>query len=298
MDEKIQLRQQMRQSMSDEIAARTQLHQSKIAAFKNAIANRLTAGAAAPAKPLTMLAHGDSWFDYPLSGNDVSLAHTDVIVQLGSMGNVNPYILNMSQWGDATTAEMSWPKQQRMIAALQASANWLDGKPDAILFSGGGNDIVGDQFAIFLDYANFSAGGLNATRFQDATGIIEASYLDLFAFRDRYASGVPIFGHCYDFPVPNGVHPICAGPWLKPACDFCGYDLTQATAIVHQALVTFRALLTKLAADPANKFFLVETQATLQTADWANELHPFPQGFKKIAAVFVDALSAHFPRRI
>jgi hypothetical protein len=72
-----------------------------------------------------MLAHGDSWFDYPLAGNSISLPHTDIIVQLGAMGNVNPYILNMSQWGDATKDEMSLPKQQLMISALQDPANWM-----------------------------------------------------------------------------------------------------------------------------------------------------------------------------
>jgi hypothetical protein len=46
---------------------------------------------------------------------------------------------------------------------------------------------------------------------------------------NRFANGVPIFGHCYDFPIPNGAHPTCAGPWLKPSLDFCGYNLVQGT---------------------------------------------------------------------
>ena len=150
---------------------------------------------------------------------------------------------------------MSWPKQQKMITALQDKSNWLEsGKPDAILFSGGGNDVAGDQFCVFLDYANPAPGGLNETRFEEALGMVKASYQDLFAFRDRFANGVPIFGHCYDFPIPNGAHPICAGPWLKPSLDFCGYNLAQGSAIVHQALIDFKNLLTSLEADPANNF--------------------------------------------
>jgi hypothetical protein len=299
MDRKLLLRQQMRQSMEDEIAARTKAHQEKVARFKSAVHARKAIGAAAPATPLVLLSHGDSWFDYPLDGNNISLMPTDIIVQLGSMGNITPYILNISQWGDATAAEMSWPKQHRMITAIQDPSNWLDkGKPDAILFSGGGNDVAGDQFAVFLDYAEFGAGGLDANRFQKALGMVEASYLDLFAFRDRYAHHVPIFGHCYDFPIPNGIHPICAGPWLKPSLDFCGYNLTQGTAIVRQALLDFQALLAGLANDPANNFVLVPTQGVLAHADWANELHPYPQGFRKIADKFVDALRSRFHGRI
>jgi len=218
MAQSLLLAQQLRDSIKQEIAARTQLHQSTISRLRaGAQARMMVAAAPAAAVPLVMLAHGDSWFDYPLDGNGPTLGTTDVIAQLGEMGNLNPVILNVSHHGDASTDELSWPKQQRMIDALTDPANWMGtGKPDAILFSGGGNDIAGEQFCIFLDYASPGAAGLNATRFQEALGMVEASYRDLFAFRDRYAQGVPIFGHCYDFPIPNGAHPICAGPWLKP----------------------------------------------------------------------------------
>jgi hypothetical protein len=128
--------------------------------------------------------------------------------------------------------------------------------------------------------------------------MVKASYQDLFSFRDRFANGVPIFGHCYDFPIPNGAHPICAGPWLKPSLDFCGYNLAQGTAIVRQALVDFKNVLMSLAGDPANNFILISTQEALQVADWANELHPYPEGFKKLAEKFVVKLREHFPDRI
>ena len=66
MDQKLTLRQQMRQSMDDEIASRTKSHQEKLASFGFALSSRKAVGAAPPAAPLVMLAHGDSWFDYPL----------------------------------------------------------------------------------------------------------------------------------------------------------------------------------------------------------------------------------------
>ena len=128
--------------------------------------------------------------------------------------------------------------------------------------------------------------------------MVKASYQDLFLFRDRNAPNVPIFGHCYDFPIPNGVRPVCAGPWLEPSLTFAGWNVTQGTAILQQALTAFKAMLLGLAADPTNNFYLVDTQGTLVPSDWANELHPFPAGFKKPAANFVDALRAKFPGRI
>ena len=182
-----------------------------------------------------MLAHGDSWFDYPLAGNSPSWRSTDIIPHLTSMGATNPVVLNVSHYGDATTTEMSLPKQERMIEALQVPDNWMGtGKPDAILFSGGGDDIAGDQFCIFLDHVHPGATGLNARRFQAVLDMVRASYDDLFEFRNRYAPDVPILAHCYDFPVPNGVHPVCAGPWLKPSLDYCGWNVEQGTAIVSR----------------------------------------------------------------
>jgi hypothetical protein len=113
MDQKLLLRQQMREEMDDEIVQRTRIHQAKVARLKVAAQSRKAVGAPAPSVPLVMLAHGDSWFDYPLDGNGISLPHTDIIAQLEFLGNINPCVLNISQWGDATTAEMSWPKQQK-----------------------------------------------------------------------------------------------------------------------------------------------------------------------------------------
>lgn len=300
MRESIALCQQMRDSINKEIATRTEFHRARIARLKAVRASLTKAGAPPVAKPLVMLAHGDSWFDYPLAGNGLSLSDTDVIAQLRGLGNINPIIMNVSHHGDASTAEMSRPKQQRMINSLYDAASWMEsGKPDAILFSGGGNDIAGDQFCIFLNYATQGASGLNSVRFEEALGAVEASYGDLFAFRDRFAQQVPVFGHCYDFPIPNGSHPDCVGPWLKPSLDYCGWnDVAQGTAILREALVRFRSLLLRLQSDPSNIFTMVDTQGLLTSADWANELHPCPNGFRTIADGFVEELRKRFPGRI
>jgi hypothetical protein len=288
-------RKELRDAIKSEVAQRTQIHQSQIAALRALKQRLLIQDRSAGPDPLVMLAHGDSWFDYPLNGNELSINSTDVIAQLESMGNLNPLISNVSHYGDATSDEMSWPKQQRMIDSLQDPANWLEkGKPDAILFSGGGNDIAGNQFCIFLDYAAPGAGGLDATRFQEALEMVKASYEDLFVFRDRNASGVPIFGHCYDFPIPNGVHPVCAGPWLLPSLTFTGWNTAQGVGILHAALSAFKLMLLDLANVPVNNFHLIDTQNTLEPSDWANELHPYPEGFRKLAQRFVEVLRTTF----
>lgn len=283
-----------------DIAERTKAHQAAIARLKVAEGQKERMWTKAVVKrPLVALAHGNSWFDYPLNGNDFSLEPTDVIAQLSKMGAQPPLILNISHYGDATTDELSLPKQQRMIEALHDPNNWLGSKkPDVILFSGGGNDIAGEQFCIFLNYAAPGAKGLNADRFEKALGMVEASYLDLFAFRDKYAPGVPVVGHSYDFPIPNGAHPACAGPWLLPSLQYCNWSVQDGIGIVREALAAFATMQQSLASDPKNNFVLAPTQGLLKPADWANELHPFPKGFETIAAAVFKVLKDKFPQQM
>ena len=270
-----------------EIAIRAKIHQRHIATARTKpAANR----------PLVFLAHGDSWFDYPLIDNGPFPGDTDVIHHLRQMGSINPLIVNMSHHGDSTVDEMSLPKQQRVIATLQDSANWSDtGKPDAILFSGGGNDIAGEQFSIYLQTKTHATGnGLAIDRFERMLDGVEASYLALFAFRDEHAPDVPIFGHCYDFGIPDGRHPICSGPWISPSLKFAGYNVAEGRTIMRDCLERFKARLTALATVPANNYTLVDTQGTLADNEWANELHPKDDGFGKIAERFLTALRLKF----
>ena len=291
MEEQDFVQQAAQRRIEQDIAKRIRIHQASIRRIEAARDSAAMMGATVANSPLVLLAQGDSWFDYPLTGNGFPFVDTDVVAQLRRIGDSPPIILNLAHHGEAATDEMSLTKQERMITALRDRSNWFDGKPDAILFSAGGNDIAGDQFCIFLDFNDGHAAGLNENRFAKALGMVEACYLDLFALRDRVAPGVPIFGHCYDFPIPNGAHPACAGPWLKPSLDFCNWTVAQGKAIAHDALAAFRDLLKKLANVPGNNFHLVDTQGTLKPADWANELHPYPAGFKKIAQKFANVLS-------
>ena len=297
-----ELQTQLGVSIEQELAARAAAHRQRIARLLSAREEVAKAGGPEPSMPLVLLAHGDSWFDYPLNGNSPLFTdNTDIIAQLQTMGEIHPLIHNLSHWGDATTNEMELSKQLRMITALRDKANWLPPKnlPDAILFSGGGNDIVGGQFCIYLDYNVPGSTGIDADRLAERLDSVRASYQDLVKFRNRYAPGVPIFTHCYDFAIPDGRHPPCVGPWLKPSLDFTGWtNASMAEGIVRQALLSFKNMLVELARDKRNDLTLIDTQGVLAAPDWANELHPYPEGFRKLAARFTAALAAKFPGRI
>jgi hypothetical protein len=205
--------------------------------------------------------------------------------------------------GDAAEDLLGVAKLHNLIDNLVDPAN---GGFDAILFSVGGNDLAGNQFRLWLQDATGGgtnpANGLNQARVDDVLGIVRAAYEDLFIARDRATPGLPIFGHSYDFAIPNGV-PACpgTGPWLQPGLNDRGWtDPGVARQIVKLLLEQFATMLDGFDADPHKYFVHVRTQGTLSDNQWANELHPTPDGFAAIAAKFVAALRAtdKFPGQI
>src|SRR5262245_10000076 len=149
MNEQDFVQAEARRRIDADIEKRIKVHKANVERLEAARASATATGAKVGARPLVMLAQGDSWFDYPLTGNGFPFVDTDIIAQLRRIGDTPSMILNLAHHGEAATDEMSLPKQERMIAALRDRGNWPDGKPDAILFSAGGNDIAGDQFCIF-----------------------------------------------------------------------------------------------------------------------------------------------------
>jgi hypothetical protein len=268
--------------------------QERIDAHKRAVAQRgLTMRAAARADaPLNIFCDGDSWFDYPL--------FTDTIGWIKADGTPQPEILNLAHYGEATTDLLGVGSRTRIIENLNDPEN---GKFDAMLFSGGGNDIVGEQFCLWLTQAAAGSSpdyGIDHGRLADILGVVEAAYLDLIQIRN--SSNQPdcvLFVHAYDFAQPTGQGVCGFGPWLKPSLDFRGWtDPAAAAAIVKDMLLMLDKMLVQLEQNHP-KVVYVRTQGTLSPAsDWSNELHPTEQGFNKIAGVFLNSLRQAFPERI
>jgi hypothetical protein len=249
--------------------------------------------------PLNLLACGDSWFDYPLDGHLYG-PHTDVLAQVKDVSTIAPEIYSLAHFGYTSTQEIGFQRQQMLVEALQDDKN---GKFDAILMSGGGNDIAGDALVVWLNDARTVSGridlALNKDRLFGALSSIKASYLDLIAIRDEFLPGAPIFAHSYDYPVVSGIGVCGKGPWLKPSLEFCGWtDPVSGGVIISHMMLAFALMLDDLAFDAKNNFVHVKTLGTIGADRWANELHPNPDGFKMIGQKFVDALRLKFTGRL
>ncbi|MDM0032067.1 SGNH/GDSL hydrolase family protein [Variovorax sp. J22P271] len=281
----------LRAEIDDEKRQRIVEHQARVRA-----GDRMNLTLSASPSRLNLLAMGDSWFDYPFP--IPKIGQSDVVAHLKRLPAVAPEILSLAHYGLATDELMGTTRRTELLAQLRDQKN---GKFDAILFSGGGNDLAGDQFRLWLNsHATSPTVPLNTARVGHILGVIRAGYEDLIAARDEVDKALPIFAHGYDFAIPDARKVSCAGPWLQPGFADRGWaNLQSNTEIVKDLLGQFDGLLHKLEKAHPN-FIHVKTQGTLGAGvdQWANELHPTPDGFAAIAGVFVQALANRFPGRI
>jgi hypothetical protein len=265
---------------------------------------RTTATASAASfVPLQIFAEGDSWFDYP-----PFLIKRGVIKRLQKRLGVP--ILNLAMAGDEVRFMLGVEQRIRLMQLL------TDGCPaggpwEALLFSGGGNDIVDNPMALWLRDFNPSlppAAQINQPRFDSALALVRAGYEDLIDLRNQLSPGTHLFFHAYDFAFPDGRGVCTLGPWLEPAFKLRkfppfepGNPVGPGHAVVKEMLTQFATMLTGLeAADPKKKITFIDTHRTLAPApsSWDNELHPNGDGFDLFAELFHKEVEAVFPGRV
>lgn len=226
-----------------------------------------------------ILVEGDSWFAIPTAKN--------IIKQINKLGKFN--LLNLASSGDEAIGMMNWQQKRRLHRALEDTDNEYNFK--ALMFSAGGNDIVGPEMWHLLKEYTPGATAIeciNNEMWHVKLTQIEMIYRELFLIRDNLKPELPIIIHCYDRAVPSGeAHKILwdilkvSGPWMKPSLDKRGIDSLLHQDIVSHLLESLREMLIKLS-NESPYVHLVNSFDTLDANEWGDELHPTSQGFKKI----------------
>ena len=254
--------------------------------------------AAATQSAGTLVAEGDSWFDYPFH---------DVLELLDDEYGYD--VESVAHKGDPIEA-MAYGGGQLEDFARRIEKVLRRGEAiKAILLSGGGDDIAGNEFGMLINFAGSPISGLNE---QVVTGVIDQRIRTAFVTilsrvttvcETLVGSTVPILLHGYAYPVPDGRGFVggwgpLPGPWLQPGFSEKGFGrLEDCTKMMAQLIDRFNAMMkdvTSLSDFKHVRYIDLRPELTngpKYKDDWANELHPSKSGFEKVTKRFANELA-------
>ena len=217
--------------------------------------------------PGELVAEGDSWFDYPVP------LSVDIIDCLRGFHGFQ--IEKHAKYGDTLENMIFGPSVTTLMQAVREI------RPKALLFSGGGNDVAGDEFG---GYLNHKLSGLPLVRPDVASYLIDTVFDSYFRHLiQAVAAASPstaIVTHGYGHTKPTGKGVInlpgisFIGPWLLPALSAKKItDAGEQVTCVFNLIDRYNEMLQRLASQ-FPKFKYVDLRPVLNPdADWANELH-------------------------
>lgn len=247
---------------------------------------------AASAGP-ALVAEGDSWFDFPLGTDLIDCLRSEAGFRIENFARAGDTLENMIFGtrvdGDGIAADPGINRVLERVAAL---------KPKALRFSGEGNDVAGDEFAVYLNHAE---SGLPLLRERVAEQMMEAfrSYLlRLLEKVERHSPETRVVTHGYGHAIPSGrgsgLFGISfVGPWMLPALLQKGVrDGAQRRAVVRELIDRYNAMLADVQATSGGRLVHVDLRGEIADADWRDELHLKNSAFRRCAARIAEAVRA------
>lgn len=137
-----------------------------------------------------VVTEGDSWFDYPMYLNLIDRIDDKKRFALRRLEFSGDTVANMVGDGSVSSGVA------QLSTVIQAE------RPRVLLFSGGGNDIVGDEFVGAVkeyDSTRSAAWHLDTPKWRTLTAGVRAHYVRLV---ETIGPLVPVFGHGYDYIMP------------------------------------------------------------------------------------------------
>lgn len=246
-----------------------------------------------------IVSQGDSWFSYPHEKNvvdflDEPLAGRDEPDRKGKPASQRDWsLLRLERTQDEILGVMTGGERAFLNEILHRY------EVDALLFSAGGNDLLGPDLGALLKpfRAGMSAAdALVEQRFSRRLHQIEDCYRELIDMVLDDGADLKVLVNSYDLPVPSceearllgGRSP---GPWLRPAFAAKGYPAGSPLEreIPQLLLDRFCAQLDRLASEVPTRFHRVETRGAVGS-EWADEIHPNARGARAVADRFERVL--------
>lgn len=238
-----------------------------------------------------LVSEGDSWFSYPFHRNAID--HLDAA--LSRTGRFS--LLRLERNRDELLEILSGKQKLRLRKTLARY------RIDALLVSGGGNDLLGPDLRALLKTRTGSRGGpalIHKGRLERRIRQMRDAYRDLLALRDDHSPDCRVYAHGYDYPPPSGRPTrqfgfVLAGPWIRPTFeDHAITDLGEQQDLLRLLVDAFNDMLAGLAAS-RRLFVHVDLRGTLAPDQWKDEVHPSRAGFGLVADRFHAALARDFP---
>lgn len=252
---------------------------------------KLFASATQGKKPRTILVEGDSWCRYM-----IGFAFP---WHLEKLDNKRNHVNNVASPGDTASEMLSGKKARRLRRDIKRGPG-RNRKYDVIIFSGGGNDLLAN--GQFSQYLNPYQPGMTASQVIHASNLrkkldlLEEYYLKLIQMRDQESPQTKIYLNAYDFAQASGIGVCGRDGWLEPHLLDAGVPDSLHEDVVAEFLSRFERKLNSISKKHGNDdIIVINTQGTLSSDDWENEIHPTKNGFKKIAKKFQAQLEADFP---
>ena len=235
-----------------------------------------------------VLAVGDSWFWYPLN---------NLLNPIFNLLGGSKCIFAIGNNGAEAVEYVGTKYRERIQSSLDAGKSSIE----AVLISGGGNDFAGldDMFRIIRAKCDGCTTVEECFNQGEPKGIFDevaVAYGQLIDMIFASVPGATIFIHNYDRAIPTGKGFVGHGNWLKEPMKQANVDPSLQQGIVNRLLFEFTQRLKAQAARSNQIYFVdsarlsdvddpddIEGRGTLTKTEWANELHPKPRGFNKIA---------------
>ena len=218
-------------------------------------------------KKIKIVSEGDSWFQYPCTLRDIidKIKGNYAVLSLGAAGDTMSKMLEKSEYMDHLEKE----------------------KAHVLLFSGGGNDVLGNGRVELLlheyhperkpeDYPN--------QNFDEVIEYLKREYLSLINQVSGISHRVDVFIHGYDYVLPNN------GKYLgKPMASIGIVDPELQKAIVRVLIDKFNLILKNLSVEKEIVHH-IDCRGAVPENKWYDEIHPNSHGFRPVAKRFKDEL--------
>jgi hypothetical protein len=220
-----------------------------------------------------LIALGDSWFHYPgsniLASLNRALARAFVIMAYGESGaDVVDYLTS------------------RHLPFWAGRLQQNGARTKAFLLSGGGNDFAGmrDFARIIRPDCSVATGIAGCWADGEPDQLLDrvgSAYGAIVARVRAEGFAGPIVVHNYDYAIPTGKGFFLFGKWLKAPMDLALVPSALRRPLIRELIDRLETLLRGLH-DPAAQIHFVDSAGTLTADEWANELHPSPEGFDRL----------------